>query len=124
MSSTRTKFYRDKQNGKFMGVCAGIADYTGIDVTAVRVLAVISVFVLGWTPLVYLAIGLIAERKPIGLYTTPEEEKFWQGVRANPSRSTKDVRSKFRDIDRRLADLETFYTSRNQRLADEIDRLR
>jgi phage shock protein C len=34
------------------------------------------------------------------------------------------VNSKFRDLDRRLADIETFYTSRNQSLADEIERLR
>jgi phage shock protein C len=34
------------------------------------------------------------------------------------------VRSQFRDIDRRLADIELFYTSRNKRLSDEIDSLR
>ena len=50
--------------------------------------------------------------------------KFWQGVRTNPKRSTAEVRSKFRDIDRRLADIEMYYTSRNTRLADEIDSLR
>ena len=32
MNTPRTKFYRDKINGKIMGVCAGIADYTGVDV--------------------------------------------------------------------------------------------
>ena len=38
--------------------------------------------------------------------------------------TTRDVRSKFRDIDRRLADVETYYTSRNSSLANEIDSLR
>ena len=52
------------------------------------------------------------------------DAKFWQGVRANPRRSTAEVRSTFRDLDRRLADLETLYTSRNTRLASEIDNLR
>ena len=33
---SRTKFYLDKRNGKVMGVCAGIADYTGLDVTLVQ----------------------------------------------------------------------------------------
>ena len=124
MSSSRTKFYRDKQNGKFMGVCAGIADYTGIDVTWVRIATLISFFVIGWTIFVYLAMGIIADKKPSGLYQSRDDEKFWQGVRANPARSTRDVRSKFRDIDRRLADIELYYTSRNTRLADEIDSLR
>src|SRR3546814_12795807 len=32
MSASRTKFYLDKQNAKWSGVCAGIADYSGIDV--------------------------------------------------------------------------------------------
>ena len=35
MSASRTKFYLDKQNSKWLGVCAGIADYTGIDLTLV-----------------------------------------------------------------------------------------
>ena len=125
MSSPRTKFYRDKQNGKFMGVCAGIADYTGIDITWVRVVTVLSFFVTsGWTLRAYFVMGFVAIKKPIGLYQNHDEEKFWQGVRANPTRSTRDVRSKFRDIDRRLADIELYYTSRNQRLADEIENLR
>ena len=65
-----------------------------------------------------------APTKPVGLYETPEDAKFWQGVRVNPRRSTAEVRSKLRDIDRRLGDLETFYTSRNTQLANEIERLR
>ena len=66
----------------------------------------------------------MAEPKPIGLYQSEDNAKFWQGVRTNPRRSTAEVRSKFRDIDRRLADIELMYTSRNTRLADEIDSLR
>lgn len=122
--SARTKFYLDKQNGKFMGVCAGIADYTGIDVTWVRVATVLLTFATGWVALGYFVIAWIANPKPVGLYDTPEDERFWQGVRSSPKRSTAEVRSKFRDIDRRLADIEMYYTSRNTRLADEIDSLR
>lgn len=126
MSARRTKFYLDKQNGKWLGVCAGIADYSGIDVLWVRVGAVL-VTLMGafpWTLIAYFLIAYFAQNKPLGLYADPDDEKFWQGVRTNPARSTRDVRSKFRDIDRRLADIETHYTSGNRRLADEIDRLR
>lgn len=122
--SARTKFYHDKQNGKWMGVCAGIADYTGIDVTWVRVGFVLLTLATGWALLGYLAIGMIAEKRPINLYEGPEDARFWQGVRTNARRSTAEVRSKFRDVDRRLADIELYYTSRNKRLADEIDSLR
>lgn len=41
MSASRTKFYLDKQNAKWSGVCAGIADYSGIDALWVRVGAVL-----------------------------------------------------------------------------------
>ena len=54
----------------------------------------------------------------------PDEKKFWQGVRANARRTTRDVRSRFREIDRRLADVETYVTSSNSRLAREIEELR
>ncbi|MBN8811515.1 MULTISPECIES: envelope stress response membrane protein PspC [Sphingomonas] len=123
--SSRTKFYLDKANGKWLGVCSGLADYTGIDVIWLRlgmVLVTFSTFPMGLVA--YLLIAWLAPAKPYGLYQGPEEAKFWQGVRSNPSRSTAEVRSKFRDIDRRLADIEMYYTSRNTRLADEIDSLR
>lgn len=126
MSASRTKLYVDKQNGKWMGVCAGIADYTGVDVIWVRVGAALLTMLGGfpWTVVAYLMIAWMAPAKPNGLYENAEDEKFWQRVRSNPKRSTAEVRSKFRDIDRRLAEIESFYVGRNSRLADEIDRLR
>ena len=36
MNSPRTTLYRDKSNAKLMGVCSGIADYTGVDAFWVR----------------------------------------------------------------------------------------
>lgn len=124
MSVSRTKFYLDKQNAKIFGVCAGIADYTGIDPLLVRIGTFVLTCAFGWPLLVYLVIAWAAENKPAGLYEGPDDAKFWQGVRSNPRRSTAEVRSKFRDIDRRLADIELLYTSRNKRLSDEIDSLR
>lgn len=127
MSASRTKFYLDKQNAKIKGVCAGIADYTGIEAMWIRI-AAIMLMVTGvgipWIPLGYLLIACMAPAKPIDLYLSDDDARFWQGVRSNPKRSTTQVRSKFRDIDRRLADIEAFYTSRNTTLAHEIDALR
>lgn len=122
----RTKFYRDKQNGKWLGVCAGIADYTGIDVTLVRIGFLVALIMGSGAPLlVYIAAGIIAPVKPNELsYDTPADAKFWQGVRASPRRTVRDVRSKFRDIDRRLADVETYVTSSNNQLSREIEQLR
>lgn len=55
-------FRLDKANGKFMGVCSGIANHFGVDVTLVRIgFALGTVFGFGSLILVYLAIGLIAD---------------------------------------------------------------
>jgi phage shock protein C len=126
MSDSRTKFYLDKQDAKWKGVCAGIADYTGIDVLWVRVAAVLMTVVAQqwWIVLAYWVVAWMAEPKPINLYQDRADQKFWQGVRSNPTRSTAEVRSKFRELDRRLADIELHYTSRNSALANEIDSLR
>ncbi len=127
MTSPRTRFYLDKQNAKWSGVCAGIADYTGMDVTLVRIGMVIMAVLGGfpWTLIAYWIVAAMAPKKPLELYEEDkEQQKFWQGVRANPRRTTRDVRSRFRDIDRRLADVETYVTSSNSRLAREIEQLR
>ena len=125
MSASRTKFYLDKQNAKWSGVCAGIADYTGIDVLWIRVAAVLGTLMgSGVLIIAYFLIAWMGTPKPFALYGSNEEAKFWQGVRSNPTASTRDIKSRFRDIDRRLADIEQYYTSHNRRLADEIDALR
>ncbi|QHL90939.1 envelope stress response membrane protein PspC [Sphingomonas changnyeongensis] len=126
MNPRRTTFYLDKQNAKWMGVCSGIADYLGWDVTWVRIgMVMLTLFgAFPWTLIAYLVAAWAAKPKPSGLYSDKDEEQFWQGVRRSPARSTREVRAKFRDIDRRLADVELYYTSRNRRLADEIDSLR
>jgi phage shock protein C len=126
MSARHTKFYLDKKNRKWLGVCAGIADYTGLDVTLIRIgFALLTLFGQG-TPLVaYLVAAWLAPKKPSEFASeSPEQAKFWQGVRASPARTVRDVRSRFRDIDRRLADVETYVTSSNSRLAREIEQLR
>ena len=123
--AAKTKFYVDPHHGKIMGVCAGIADYTGWDVTVVRVGFVLLALVTHlFLIAAYFLTAWLAPEKPEGLYDTPEDARFWQGVRASPQRSAAEVRSSFRDLDRRLADLETLYTSRNSALSSEIERLR
>lgn len=124
MEPRRTRFYRDKQHGKISGVCSGLADYTGVDTVWIRLGMVVLFLTLGWPILAYFVIAWATPVKPYDLYAGPDEQRFWQGVRANPSRSAREVRASFRDLDRRLADIELFYTSRNKRLEDEIEALR
>ena len=125
MNTARTKFYRDKANGKWMGVCAGIADYTGLDVLWIRLaFVVLTICGLGFMPVIYFALGFLSENKPHSLYADVEEQKFWQGVRQSPARTAREVRAQFRDLDRRLAEVEAYYVSSNPRLSAEIENLR
>jgi phage shock protein C len=125
VSSERTTLYRDKQNGKLMGVCAGIADYTGVNVAWVRLGMMMLVFASsgGFLPLYFLA-GLFLNKKPAHLYVDAQEQKYWQRVRQSPQRTAREIRARFRDVDRRLAEVENYYVSSNPRLSAEIDRLR
>ena len=123
---SRTKFYLDKRNGKVMGVCSGIADYTGLDVTLVRIMMVGAFLMSGGSVLpLYFVAGIIADDKPRELALEDQEhQRFWQGVRQSPARSARDIRSRMRDIDRRLADIESYVTTENRSLAREIEQLR
>ncbi|PCE40481.1 PspC domain-containing protein [Rhizorhabdus dicambivorans] len=60
--SVRTNSFRlNKSEGKIMGVCAGLADYTGIDPMLIRVLTVLLTLCgVGSTIILYLLVGLIA----------------------------------------------------------------
>jgi phage shock protein C len=123
---SQTRFYRDKRNGKIMGVCAGIADYTGFDVTLVRVFMAAAILMSSFAILpLYFITGWIADDKPRELAAEDaEEQRFWQGVRASPAQSARDIRSRMRSIDRRLADIESYVTTENRTLAREIEQLR
>ena len=124
MNSARTKFYRDKQNGKLMGVCAGLADYTGIDAIWWRLFFVVLTLVTGFGIPIYLALGFLSDKKPPHFYVDAQEQQYWQRVRQNPTRTAREVRARFRDIDRRLAEVEDHYVTSNARLSSEIERLR
>ena len=122
-----TRFYIDKRNKKWLGVCAGIADYTGLGVNVGRIGLVVMTLIGGfpWTLIAYWIAAWMAPKKPTELYAqAPEEQKFWQQVRTSPRRTVREVRSKFREIDRRLASVETYLTSSNSRLSREIENLR
>lgn len=124
--ASRTRFYLDKRHKKVMGVCAGIANYTGLDVNIVRIGLVVSIFIgAGALIPVYFIAGWIANDEPREIAAdTKEERQFWQGVRASPAQSAREIRSKMRDINRRLADIEYYVTTENRSLAKEIEQLR
>jgi len=111
-------FQLDRRNGKLMGVCAGLARYTGVDATFIRVAAVLLTVVGGfpWTLVAYGAAAWLAKPGKVPTYDSYEAEA--------PRLSTYEVRSQMRDIDRRMAEVESYVTSQNTKLAREIEELR
>jgi phage shock protein C len=58
------RFQLDKSAGKIAGVCAGIANHTGIDVLWVRVAAVAATLLGSGLPIIgYLVIAVLAQPK-------------------------------------------------------------
>ena len=65
MGSLIKSFHLDKRNAKLSGVCAGIADYTGWDVTLIRIATVLgTVLAWGGLILIYILIAWLAQPKP------------------------------------------------------------
>ncbi|MET0374135.1 MAG: PspC domain-containing protein [Rhizorhabdus sp.] len=61
MSVRSNSFRLNKSDGKIMGVCAGLADYSGIDLMLIRVLTVLLTLAgVGSTIILYLLVGMIA----------------------------------------------------------------
>lgn len=60
------KLYKDKQNAMLFGVCAGISNYIGLDVSLVRILTILSIFfsfsLVFW---IYLLLAILLPQKPL-----------------------------------------------------------
>ena len=73
MTVRRRKFELDREQGKLLGVCAGLANHSGIDVTLIRV-AVVLVTLMGafpWSLFAYAAAAFFAQRR-----TTAPRSRF------------------------------------------------
>lgn len=57
-----SKLVLDQAKKKILGVCAGLANWSGIDVTIIRLLFVVATLVGFGSPiLIYIALGLILD---------------------------------------------------------------
>jgi phage shock protein C len=120
VNSHRKPFSVNKADGKVLGVCAGIADHFGLDVSLVRVgmaLAVLMTFPM--MLVVYFIMGMVAsETERRGRRTAPTPPRRMDAPTAEATRQ------RMRDIDARMQAIETHVTSTNNALAREIDELR
>lgn len=117
----RNRLYRDKDRGIFAGVCAGISDWTGFNLTALRIIVVLlalpftAVMMIG-----YIALWILIPKRPRDLYRDQAEQVFWQEVRRSPSDSVGGLNRRFRELDGRLQRMEAWLTSNEYRIDREL----
>jgi phage shock protein C len=120
----RNKLYRNPRRGVIFGVCAGIAEYFGFDLTITRVVvAFAALFAFPMICGAYLVLGFLLPAKQ---YAGPERDTVdpvQRRVRASPHDTLASARYRFRDLDARLQRLEKYVTSNRYKLDREFRRL-
>ncbi len=108
----RDRVYRDTERGWIFGVCAGIADYIGVEPLPVRLAAVLClVFFFVPALVAYAVFAIVLKPRPPALFASPHEEAFWRGVRTEPGEVLHGLNGRLRAIHKRIGRMETLVTS-------------
>lgn len=117
----RNRLYRDKDRALLAGVCAGLSDWMGLNLTALRVIVILlaipftAVMIIG-----YLVLWILVPKRPRNLYRDRHEAEFWQEVRRSPTDSVGGLNRQFRSLDERLQHMERWLTSSEYRIDREL----
>lgn len=125
------ELYRDPANGKLAGVCAGFANYFGLEVWLIRIL-VISAGLLGGTFLVllaYVALAFMLEKQPMTYSENIKAQqdhtlksKPWQKGQS-PEQFLSVLERDFNRIDGKIRNMEAYVTSDTFRVNREFNKL-
>jgi phage shock protein C len=121
------RLYQDRANKLVFGVCAGIADYFGFDVTVTRVVVLLGlIFFLPPTLIGYLVLALLLPKQPDGRNARPDDvsASLQRSVRSSPQATLDNIRHRFRELDGRLQRLEKYMTSKRFELDREFEALK
>ncbi|GHY14699.1 phage shock protein C [Vibrio cholerae] len=105
---SKRELYRDPYNGKIAGVCAGLANYFGLEVWLVRIL-VITAALLGGTFLVlvaYVAMALMLEKLP-KQYREDIRSQQAHTLKSKPWAQGQAPKELLHTLDRELSQVET-----------------
>ena len=119
------RLYRIPRRGVIFGVCAGLSEYFGFDLTVTRVLVVVGgCFSF---PLIFIAYVLLGFLLPARSSSGPQDDHIdpvERQVRVSPHGTLSNVRYRFRDLDARLQRLEKYVTSNRYKLDREFRELK
>jgi phage shock protein C len=111
-TQSRYRLYRDPAHGILAGVCAGIADYLGIERIVIRLAFVLAlVFFIVPAALAYILLAIALPKRPPALYRSDEEAAFWRGVATTPDDTLAGLRRRFGDLEGRIREMERQVTS-------------
>jgi len=150
MNRKRGELYRNAEQGKIAGVCAGIADYFGWETWLVRILVVSGVlFGMPFLILGYVAAWFILDKSPEqgskskfepgdgNSFDSPRQRKretditnesikvkarIWQAGEP-PKQALYDISRKFRSLEKKLQGMEQYVTSAEFTVSREINKL-
>lgn len=115
------RLFRDKENAMLAGVCAGIADYFGLNRKGVRLVTFLFMLFppfFAFVMISYVVLAIVLPVKPVEVAENPEQAEFWRGVSNAPADVFGSLRHRFRELNLKLERMEAFVTSREF----EIDR--
>jgi phage shock protein C len=123
--------YRNPQRGKIAGVCAGLAEYFGVETWIVRLLAISGLIFAGFiTFTAYIAAWFLLDKKPVTLYSQEDAEvaevrmkvRSWQaGV--TPHQALVRIGQELDTLEPRVQRLEKLVTSKEFTLQREFSKL-
>ena len=119
------RLFRDKENALLAGVCAGIAEYFGLNrkgVSLVTFLFCLFPPFFAFVVISYIVLTIVLPVKPNDLYENTEQAEFWRGVSNAPSDVFGALRHRFRELNHRLEKMEAFVTSREFEIDQELGR--
>ncbi|MBN1257048.1 MAG: PspC domain-containing protein [Planctomycetes bacterium] len=105
--------YRSRQ-GVLFGVCAGIAEHTGMNVTTVRILTVIiAIFTGGWmVPGLYFLAALLMKPEPVLPFKQEGEEEFYNSYATSRHAAIQRLKRIHDKLSRRIERMESAVTDR------------
>ena len=130
------KLYRDKEHGKILGVCAGVARYYGLETWVVRCLAVTALIFFNWVAFVtYIVASLILDvdshegggrrrSRSAGRRAEAHVAASRRRQRAPSDRhQLREVHAEFDEIELRLRRIESHVTSGQYELHRELAKI-
>ena len=119
------RLFRDKENAVLAGVCAGIAEYFGLNRKGVRLVTFLFMLFppfFAFVVVSYIILAIVIPVKPTDLYESSEQAEYWRRVRNAPSDVFGALRHRFRELNHRLEKMEAFVTSREFEIDQELGR--